>query len=124
MAAGGLAATPQQRRRAEADTARVAAAVDPFLGRPYLNMSEHATATESAFEADTWARLRAVRATVDPSGLFMANHEIRPCRAADRQGQGRWVEGGGIGPDDGSAAEASASRKAPRVATPSFGNMR
>ena len=79
---GGLAPTPQLRRRTEADNARVAAAVDPFLGRPYLNFVSHATAADPAFEQDALARLRAVRATVDPSGLFTANHEIRQTAAA------------------------------------------
>ena len=62
--------------------ARVAAAVDPFLGRPYLNLVESAMVADAAFEQDALARLRAVRTTVDPNGLFTANHEIRRAAAA------------------------------------------
>ena len=83
---GGLAPTPQLRRQTEADEARVAAAVDPFLGRPYLNLVPDAMAADSAFEQDALARLRTVRATVDPNGLLMANHEIRRAAAAALDG--------------------------------------
>jgi FAD/FMN-containing dehydrogenase len=31
----------------------------------------------TAFSAEAWARLRALRAAVDPAGILRANHPIR-----------------------------------------------
>jgi FAD/FMN-containing dehydrogenase len=46
-------------------------------GRRYLNFAESpGTDTRVAYPRDTYARLRQVRAAVDPGGLFQANHEI------------------------------------------------
>jgi FAD/FMN-containing dehydrogenase len=45
-------------------------------GGHYLNFAETKVDTGSAYSADAYARLRAVRANVDPEGLFKANHEI------------------------------------------------
>ncbi len=48
-------------------------------GRPYLNFVEQPGSARDAFDAATWARLRAVRAAVDPGGLFVTDHAVR-CR--------------------------------------------
>lgn len=45
-------------------------------GRAYLNLAESPVATRSAYGADRWRRLTAVRSAVDPQGLFAANHPI------------------------------------------------
>ena len=34
------------------------------------------------FDADTWARLRQVKALYDPSDLFKGNHHIPPARVS------------------------------------------
>jgi FAD/FMN-containing dehydrogenase len=63
---------------AAADTARVASAVRPWAtGAQYLNLAEGPVDTSAAYPPDAWQRLRAIRAVVDPSGLFVANHAIR-----------------------------------------------
>ena len=45
-------------------------------GRSFLNFTEERTDTSTAYEAAAWDRLRAVRAQVDPGGLFVANHPV------------------------------------------------
>jgi FAD/FMN-containing dehydrogenase len=45
-------------------------------GRSYLNFAERRIDTSSGYRADAYQRLRAIRARVDPDGLFHANHEI------------------------------------------------
>jgi FAD/FMN-containing dehydrogenase len=46
-------------------------------GRNFPNFSERPIDPASAYEPGAWARLRRVKAQVDPGGLFLANHEIR-----------------------------------------------
>jgi FAD/FMN-containing dehydrogenase len=56
-----------------------AAAMAPYSsGRNYLNFTEGKTDTGSFYSAGTYDRLRALRAQIDPTGLFQANHEIPP----------------------------------------------
>ena len=45
-------------------------------GRMYLNFAESATDPVEFFGEETYARLRAVRAAVDPDGVMVANHAI------------------------------------------------
>jgi hypothetical protein len=45
-------------------------------GRSYLPFADRPTNTRTAFDAATHRRLEAVRAQVDPTGLFLANHPI------------------------------------------------
>ncbi|WP_238010087.1 FAD-binding oxidoreductase [Dactylosporangium sp. AC04546] len=60
-----------------ADAERVVEAMRPWAeDREYLNFTETAIDTARAFEPAAWERLRAVRAAVDPEGLFVANHVI------------------------------------------------
>jgi hypothetical protein len=54
-----------------------ATAMAPYSsGRSYLNFTEGKADTGSFYSAGTYDRLRALRAQVDPTGLFQANHEI------------------------------------------------
>ncbi|HEX2895450.1 MAG TPA: FAD-binding oxidoreductase [Marmoricola sp.] len=46
-------------------------------GRNFPNFSERPIDPASAYEPEAWERLRRVKAEVDPTGLFLANHEIR-----------------------------------------------
>jgi FAD/FMN-containing dehydrogenase len=47
-------------------------------GRSYLNFTEGATDLGTAYREDSYARLRALRARVDPDGVLHANHAIEP----------------------------------------------
>ncbi|MGY1761660.1 FAD-binding oxidoreductase [Geodermatophilus sp. SYSU D00779] len=55
-------------------------------GRPYLNFVEQPGSARDAFDPGTWARLRAVRAAVDPGGLIVANHPIPLPERAGQEG--------------------------------------
>lgn len=46
-------------------------------GRSFLNFAERPVDPASAYEADAWTRLQAVRREVDPDGVFLANHSVR-----------------------------------------------
>lgn len=71
----GIAATPELAARGAADAARAMAALAPAeSGGNYLNLAERPVDPATAFDADSWARLQATRAAVDPDGLFLANH--------------------------------------------------
>jgi FAD/FMN-containing dehydrogenase len=73
----GIAATPEMGARAVADTTRVTDAMRPWAnGREYLNFAEAKVDTSAAFDPAAWQRLRALRQSVDPGGLFVANHVI------------------------------------------------
>jgi hypothetical protein len=54
-------------------------ALAPYdTGRSYLNFAERPTDAARFYTADAYRRLRAVKATVDPSDVFRANHPIAP----------------------------------------------
>ncbi|MEV4510555.1 FAD-binding oxidoreductase [Dactylosporangium sp. NPDC049525] len=73
----GIAATPEMGAAAVADAGRVVSALQPWAtGSQYLNFAEERVAAETAYEPAALRRLRAIRAAVDPSGLFVANHGI------------------------------------------------
>ncbi|HEX8649071.1 MAG TPA: FAD-binding oxidoreductase [Thermoleophilaceae bacterium] len=68
---------------AAADTARgyldsVERAVLPYRTGDYPNFVERPADASAFFDADTWARLREVKALYDPSDLFKGNHHIPP----------------------------------------------
>ena len=56
-------------------------ALRPYRSGSYLNFEEEAADAASFFGEETYRRLRAVKADVDPDELFRANHPIPP---ADR----------------------------------------
>jgi FAD/FMN-containing dehydrogenase len=57
----------------------VAAALAPYLnGREYLNFAEATTDPARFYTPEAYARLRAVKARVDPDEVFRANHPIAP----------------------------------------------
>jgi len=53
-------------------------AVSPYRTGDYPNFVEAPTDASSFFDADTWTRLREVKALYDPSDLFRGNHHIPP----------------------------------------------
>lgn len=72
-----IAATPELGAHGLADARRAVAALEPWSsGRRFLNFTEEAVDPTSAFDAETLARLRAVRAQLDPAGTFAANHDL------------------------------------------------
>jgi hypothetical protein len=49
-------------------------------GRQYLNFTEEPTDVGTFYRPDAYRRLKAVKAAVDPDGVFRANHPIEPGR--------------------------------------------
>jgi FAD/FMN-containing dehydrogenase len=56
-------------------------AVLPYRSGDYPNFVEKQSDTSAFFDAETWTRLREVKALYDPSDLFKGNHHIPPARA-------------------------------------------
>jgi FAD/FMN-containing dehydrogenase len=74
---GGLAADPGYVAAVEAQMALIGAAIAPYTSDThYLNFAERAVDPVSFYGEETYARLRAVKAEVDPLELFRGNHEI------------------------------------------------
>ena len=73
----GIAATPEMAARSQADASRAAEAVAPWQTCTYyLNLAEHVVDPAKGYDKESWARLQALRAQVDPTGLMVANHRI------------------------------------------------
>jgi FAD/FMN-containing dehydrogenase len=73
-----MAPTPERAAAGHQATADLVTALAPWAnGRNFPNFSDSPIDPASAYEADAWTRLQAVKAEVDPQGLFLANHEIR-----------------------------------------------
>ncbi len=53
-------------------------------GRVYLNFAEHARSGRALFGEDGYARLRQLKAEIDPDNVFHANHQVEP---AERRGR-------------------------------------
>jgi FAD/FMN-containing dehydrogenase len=74
---GGMAVDPGYVAAVEAQMALISAAIAPYSsGRHYLNFSERNQEPVAFYGEETYARLRAVKAEVDPLELFRGNHEI------------------------------------------------
>jgi hypothetical protein len=72
-----VAATPELGVQGRKDAARVAEALQPWSsGHRFSNFTEEAVEPDTLFAPDALARLRAIRAAVDPSGMFVANHAL------------------------------------------------
>jgi FAD/FMN-containing dehydrogenase len=72
-----VAATPEMAAAGRADTDALVAAMSPWAnGRSYLNFVEEAHDASTGYTAESWNRLQAVRAQVDPHGLFLSNHQV------------------------------------------------
>ena len=76
--AASMAASPDMAAKAEHDLARLDEALAPYQSaRKYLNFTEIAVRTPGEFfEKATLDRLRAVKAQVDPDGIFRSNQPI------------------------------------------------
>ena len=62
---------------AQGQLALVHGALAPHAVGAYLNFAEVETDTRSAYSADAYSRLQAVKGEYDPDDLFRANHRIR-----------------------------------------------
>jgi len=72
-----VAATPEVGAQGREDAARVVAALRPWAsGHRFSNFAEEAVDPATLFAPDVLARLRAIRAEVDPHGIFVANHDL------------------------------------------------
>jgi FAD/FMN-containing dehydrogenase len=61
----------------EADALAVTGALSPWAsGSAYLNFAENELDASIAYSTEAWDRLRTVKSTVDPDGLFLGNHAI------------------------------------------------
>ena len=77
----GLAADEAGEEATRASLHGVTDSLRPHRSGSYLNFEEDPADASSFYAADTYRRLRAVKADVDPDELFRANHAIPP---ADR----------------------------------------
>ncbi|TML06267.1 MAG: FAD-binding oxidoreductase [Actinobacteria bacterium] len=75
--AASMAVTPDMAAKAEQDLARMDEAFEPYQSaRKYLNFTEKPSQPGEFFEKDTLDRLRAIKAKVDPEGIFRSNQPI------------------------------------------------
>ena len=74
----GIAPTPELKKQTLADVGRVLEALSPWdFGRDYLNFRESSKQPgERVWSADRYARLREIKAAVDPDNVLMSNHEV------------------------------------------------
>lgn len=77
----GMAITPEMEAETIADAQRAVDELGPWSsGRNYLNFAETRVDAASGYATANYTRLQAIRAAVDPDGLFLANHPVRPAR--------------------------------------------
>ena len=77
FAVGGVM-SPEAKPVVQAQADGVAAALAPWdAGARYANFEERTTNARLFYDEDTFRLLRALRTEWDPSGLFLANHEIK-----------------------------------------------
>ncbi len=70
-------ASAEQRTQGGSDTARAAGALRPWSsGHHFLNFTDQEVDPASVFDDATLSRLRAVRDRVDPTRLFVTNHDL------------------------------------------------
>ncbi len=58
--------------------ARLVAAAQPYRAGEYPNFVEEPADASAFFDADTWQRLREVKALYDPQDMFKGNHHVPP----------------------------------------------
>jgi FAD/FMN-containing dehydrogenase len=77
LLAVAVAATPELGAAGLADARRLTAALAPWTSpRPHLNFLEAPADVRAAFDDDVWSVLTAIRSSVDPDGVLVANHRI------------------------------------------------
>ena len=74
---GGLAVDPGYVAAMQGQMALIGAALEPYSsGRHYSNFAERTVDPVAFYGEETYARLREIKAEVDPLELFRGNHEI------------------------------------------------
>jgi len=77
FAVGGVM-TPEAQGEVQGQADGVSAALAPWdAGARYANFEERSSDARLFYDEDTFRLLRALRTEWDPSGLFLANHEIK-----------------------------------------------
>jgi hypothetical protein len=77
FAVGGVF-SPERHGEVVGKAEAVAGALSPWdSGTRDLNFEERAVDARLFYDEDTWRTLRALRTHWDPSGVFLANHEIK-----------------------------------------------
>jgi hypothetical protein len=77
FAVGGVF-SPEQHGEVVGQAEAVAGALSPWdSGTRYLNFEKRVVDARLFYDEDTWRTLRALRTHWDPSGVFLANHEIK-----------------------------------------------
>jgi FAD binding domain len=66
----------------EASLGTVQEALRPWRVGDYPNFVEETVDASAFFDADTWSRLREVKALYDPADMFKGNHHVPPAEAA------------------------------------------
>ena len=74
----GVAPEEKAVQAVQARIDRLVAAAQPHRTGRYPNFVEEAADASSFFDAETWERLREVKALYDPQDLFKGNHYIPP----------------------------------------------
>lgn len=73
-----IAGTPELAAQGLADARAVAAAMAPWASDAhFLSFSEEQVDTSTGYDPASWTRLQEVRAHLDPTGVFVANHQVR-----------------------------------------------
>jgi FAD/FMN-containing dehydrogenase len=73
----GMVMGPEMAAAVAADLAKVRQAFSPWeADRAYLNFAEAKTDPGKLFDPTAYARLRAIKADLDPNAMFVANHAI------------------------------------------------
>jgi hypothetical protein len=78
MVTPGVVPDEQAHSEVRAALADVEAAVMPHRTGYYANLVEEPTDASTFFDAQTWTRLREVKALYDPQDLFKGNHHVPP----------------------------------------------
>jgi FAD/FMN-containing dehydrogenase len=74
----GMASDEAEESSTRESLHRVTGTLRPYRSGSYLNFEEEAADPASFYGAETYRRLQAVKADVDPDELFRANHPIPP----------------------------------------------
>ena len=74
----GVAVDEESAQAVETSLERVQDAMRPYRVGDYPNFVEAPTDASSFFDAETWARLQAIKTQYDPTDLFKGNHHVPP----------------------------------------------
>jgi FAD/FMN-containing dehydrogenase len=77
----GMVMDPDMAVAVESHLEKVEATMVPWdRGNRYLNFTEHPSDPRLFYESEHYARLRSIKAAVDPDDLFQSNHPIPPAK--------------------------------------------